>query len=86
MSSVSKQSVKGFKVVRYSVKRVKDAEKLVLVLEADIDDVGCGNYNMGDVLGAMLNHRVSDTDVGFALFMNSETSIVEEDWSEEDAG
>jgi hypothetical protein len=65
----SKQAITGFKVVRYSVKRVKDSEKIVLLLEADVDDIGCGEYDMGDVQGALLNHRVSDSDVGLSLFM-----------------
>lgn len=78
MSEVKKQAITGFKVVSYGVRRVKDCEKIKLVLEADVDDIGCGEYDMGDLQGALLHHRVSDTDVGFSLFMNA-VSVVDED-------
>lgn len=64
-----KQSITGFKVVSYQVKRKKDSEKITLVLEADVDDIGAGEFDMGDVQGALLNHRASDTDVGISLFI-----------------
>lgn len=70
MSEVKKQAITGFKVVKYDSRKAKDTEKLRLVLEADIDDIGCGEYNIGDVLGALQHHHSGETDVGFALFIN----------------
>lgn len=67
--TTKKQAVTGFKVVSYQVKRVKDSEKLRIIVEADVDDINSGDFDMGDVQGALLHHRSSDTDIGFALFM-----------------
>jgi len=78
MSEVRKQSVTGFRVVSYQVKRVKDSEVLKIVIEATVDDIGCGKFNMGDLQGAMLSHRVSDTDIGFSLFMSPKADEDEE--------
>ena len=71
MNEVKKQSVTGFKVIKYDVRRAKDSEKLRLILEADFDDISCGEFNMGDVQGALLVHRIGDTDIGLSVFMNS---------------
>ena len=46
-------------------------EKIRIVLEADIDDLGFGDKKLGDFLGALEHHKSSDTDVGFGLFMES---------------
>ena len=67
--SKNRQAVTGFKVVSYQVKRVKDSEKLKLVLEADIDEIGCGECDMGDFQKALLHHRVSDIDIGFSVLV-----------------
>ena len=70
MESNSTQAVTGFKVVSYQVKRVKDSEKLRVVIEADVDDIGCGACDMGDFQKALLHHRVSDTDIGFSVLVD----------------
>ena len=72
MAELKKQGITGFKVIKYDVRRAKDSEKLRLILEADFDDISCGNFNMGDMQGALLLHRVGDTDVGLNLFMKSD--------------
>ena len=66
----TKQAIGGFKIVGYSVKKSKDGEKVRLVLEAAVDDIACGDYNMGDVQGALLHHQVGDTEVGMSLFVD----------------
>ena len=71
MEPVSKkQGVVGFKVVSYQVKRVKEYERFRGVIEGDIEDILCGEYDMGDFQKALLNHRISDTDVGFSVFVS----------------
>ena len=65
----SKQAVTGFKVLTFQVKRAKDTEKVKLVLEADVDTIGAGNYDMGDVLKALLSHQTGDLDVGLSVFV-----------------
>ena len=66
---VSKQAVTGFKVVTFQVKKTKDSEKVKLVLEADVDAIGSGEYDMGDVLKALLNHQTGDSDVGLSVYV-----------------
>lgn len=61
----------GARVHSYSVRTVKDAEKLRIVLEADIDDISA---DMGDLQKALLIHKQSDTEVGMKLFKGSATS------------
>jgi len=68
-----KVAVTGMKVVSYSVRRVKDTERLKLVLEADVDDVAA---DMGKVQKALLIHRVSDGDVGLTLLVKDEDEDV----------
>lgn len=67
-----KQSIVGLKVVKYSISSSKDAEKLTIQLTADVDDLGCGEHSAGDLLGALLEHKVGNVDVGFSLFMDKE--------------
>ena len=67
----SKQAVTGFNVLTFQVKKAKDTEKVKLVLEADIDSIGAGNYDMGDVLKALQHHMTGDTEVGLSVFMQS---------------
>lgn len=69
-SEKTKQAVGGFKIVGYSVKKSKEGEKVRLVLEATVDEIACGEYNMGDVQGALLHHQVGDTEVGLSLFVD----------------
>lgn len=66
---VEKQAVTGFKVITFQVKKTKDNEKVKLVLEADVDAIGAGTHDMGDVLKALLNHQVGDSDVGLSVFV-----------------
>lgn len=63
----SKQAVTGFKVLTFQVKKAKDSEKVKLVLEADVDDISAGDYDMGDVLKALLTHQTGDVDVGLSI-------------------
>lgn len=63
------QSVTGFKVVNYVVRRVKDVEKLKIVIEAEVEDMLAGETDMGTVQKALLNHLTSDTDVGFSVLV-----------------
>lgn len=69
LTETNKQSVTGFKVVTFQVKKAKDSERIKLVLEADVDNIGAGNYDMGDVLKALLSHQTGDTDVGLSVFV-----------------
>ena len=70
METVSKsQSVTGFKVLTFQVKKTKDSEKVKLVLEANVEDIGSGEFDMGDVLKALLNHQTGDSDVGLSVFI-----------------
>lgn len=64
-----KQSVVGLKVVKYQISSSKDSEKLTIQLTADIDDLGVGQYSVGDLLGALLDHKVGNVDIGFGVFM-----------------
>ena len=68
-SGSSKQSITGFKVLNFQVKKAKDTEKVKLVLEADVDNIGAGNNDMGDVLKALLHHQTGDVDVGLSVFI-----------------
>ena len=70
MSDVAqKQSVVGFKILKYDSRKTKENEKLRVILEVDLDELGCGEHSVGDFLGALEHHKSSDTDVGFSLFM-----------------
>ena len=77
----STQAVTGFKVVGYQVKKTKDAEVVKLVLQATVDEIGAGAFDMGDVLKALLYHQTGDTDIGLSVFMNQEvpTSVEPDD-------
>lgn len=65
----NKQAVTGFKVLTFQVKKAKDSEKVKLVLEADVDTIGAGEYDMGDVLKALLTHQTGDVDIGLSVFV-----------------
>ncbi len=68
-TEATKQSVTGFKVATFQVKKTKDSERVKLVLEADVDTITAGNYDMGDVLKALLSHQTGDVDVGLSVFV-----------------
>lgn len=68
--SNKKQSVTGFRVVNYASKRTKSAQKFRIVLEAEVDDVGAGAFDMGDFQKALLHHQDSEMDVGLSVFMD----------------
>lgn len=70
-TSSKKQSIGGFKVLAYSVKKAKDSEKIRLVLEAVVDDIAAGECDMGDVMKALLDHQVGEVDVGLSVFVDS---------------
>lgn len=64
-----KQAVTGFKVVNYGSKRTKTTQKFRLVLEADVESVGTGSFDMGDFQKALLHHQDNETEVGVSVFM-----------------
>jgi uncharacterized protein YqeY len=71
MTDVAKQAVTGFRVVNFQVKKVKDGEVVKLLLEANVDSIGAGEHDMGDVLKALLHHQTGDTDVGLSVFVQN---------------
>ena len=68
--NVLKQSCTGFKVVSFTTKGAKDGEKLKLVLMANIEDLRLGEYEISDLLNSLLNHRISDSEIGLSVFVN----------------
>lgn len=70
-----KQSVTGFKVLKYDVKKAKDTEKIRVILEAEVDDISCGSMDMGDVQKALLDHMVGEYEVGLAVLTNVEEEV-----------
>jgi len=64
------QSVGGFKVVTYTMKKGKESEKLRLVLEAEVDEITSGQYDMGDVMKAFLDHATGESAVALRVFMD----------------
>jgi ABC-type uncharacterized transport system ATPase subunit len=68
-TEASKQAVTGFKVSNFQVKKTKDSERVKLVLEADVGTIGAGEYDMVDVLKALLSHQTGDMDVGLSVFV-----------------
>ena len=69
-NTAKKQSVSGFKILGYSVKKSKDTEKIKLILEAEVDGISAANCNMGEIMKALLDHQVGDVDVGLSLFVD----------------
>ena len=72
MTEATKQAVVGFKVTDFQVKKKKDGEIVKLVLVANVDSMGAGEFDMGDILKALLHHQTGDTDVGLSVFMQKE--------------
>ena len=64
-----KQSVSGFKIKGFNVKKGKDTETLKISLEAEVDSIGAGDYDLGEVMKALLNHSTSETEVGLTVFV-----------------
>lgn len=53
--------ITGAKVHSYSVRTVKDVEKMRIVLEIDVDEI---TKDLGDVQKALLAHKQGDYEVG----------------------
>lgn len=64
-----KQSVGGFKVKQYLVKKTKDAEMVTITLEAFADEVRAGKFDFGDVLQALWSHQAGDYEVCLNVFI-----------------
>ena len=69
-TTTAKQAVTGLRVVNFKVKRSKEGEVLVLLLEGNIDSIGAGDCDMGDILKALLTLQTSDGDIGLSVFIN----------------
>ncbi len=70
MSEVAKkQAVSGFRVVSYSTKNKKDQQVFRIVLEAVVDDIGCGEKDLGDFQKGLMTHQSSETEIALSLFM-----------------
>jgi hypothetical protein len=69
-ATFSKQSVGGFKVCGYQVKKSKEGDKVKLVLEADVEEITSGTFDVGSVMKALLHHQSGDTEVGLSLLMS----------------
>jgi hypothetical protein len=69
--NLQKQAVGGFRIKSFSHKKCKDSEKVLLVLEANVEDVATGNSNLGDILGAFSNHSTSEMEIGLSVFTNT---------------
>ena len=67
--AAKKQAVTGFKVISYSSKRTKTGQKFKVVLEAEVEEVGTGAFDMGDFQKSLLHHQDSETAVGLNVFM-----------------
>jgi hypothetical protein len=67
---VKKQAITGFKIMKYDSRKARDTEKLRIILEAEVDEISCGNYKIGDVLGALQHHQSGETDVGLSVFIS----------------
>ena len=72
MTESVKQSVTGFKIVSFQVKKGKESETVKLLLSADVDSIGCGAYNMGDIMKALLALQTGDNDIGLSVFVDKQ--------------
>jgi hypothetical protein len=68
----SKQAVMGFKIVSFQSKKKKDGDSVKLILEADVDGVSAGDFDLGDIFKALHIHQSSDTEIGLSVFMTEE--------------
>lgn len=64
-----KQAVSGFTLTGFSVKKVKDGEKIKITLEAPVEDLSAGDFDNGKIMNALSNHLSGDTEVGLTLFI-----------------
>ncbi|MFA5024041.1 MAG: hypothetical protein WC523_03755 [Patescibacteria group bacterium] len=64
-----KQSVSGFQIVSFQVKKGKEKETVKLLLTCDVDSIGCGEYDVGDILKAFVAHQTGETDIGLSVFV-----------------
>lgn len=62
----------GAKVHSYSVRSVKEVEKLRIVLEIDCDEI---TSDIGDVQKALYTHKKSDTEVGITLLVRGDSVV-----------
>jgi uncharacterized protein YqeY len=69
----TKQAVSGFRVCGFSIKKVKEEEKLKLILEATVADLGAGEFDIGDVMNGLTNHITSDQDIGLSIFISKKS-------------
>ena len=67
-----KQSIGGFKVISYGSKKTKTAQKFRVILEADVEEVMTGAYNMGDFQKALLIHQDSEVPVALNVFIKED--------------
>ena len=71
MTETKKQSVTGFKIMKYDSRKARETEKFRIILEAEVDSIGCGEFKIGDLLGALQHHQSGDTDVGLSVFITT---------------
>ena len=69
MSVVKKQAITGFKIMKYDSRKAKDTEKIRIILEAEVDTITYGEFNIGDVLDAFQHHQSGETDIGLTVFI-----------------
>jgi hypothetical protein len=64
-----KQAVPGFKVVNVNVKKGKETEKVKLILEANVEDISAGEFDVGDVISSLMNTMTAEQDIGLSVFI-----------------
>ena len=65
-----KQAVTGFKILNYGSKKAKEGIRFRIVIEAELDSIGAGEFDMGAIQKALVTHQDSETDIGFSLLMD----------------
>jgi hypothetical protein len=78
MSQVKKQAITGFKIMKYDSRKARDTEKFRIILEAEVDSIGTGNFSIGDILGALQHHQTGETDVGLTVFVTTNNEELED--------
>lgn len=61
------QSMTGFKVAGFKVKTVKGLERVILTLEANVEDIGAGTMDIGGVLNSFTNHMTTGIETGVKI-------------------
>ena len=64
-----KQSIGGFKVKCFNVKKGKETETFKLMLEAEVDAIKAGDCDMGKVMKALLDHQTGEVEVSLSVFI-----------------